>query len=173
MIFYSQPYDTNKDIGSYYNKFMNLLPDNATACFTDGDTIFTTSDYGHRLQIYLDLYTECGLFTCKTNRVKCQHQLAYNWNSEHMANHREFAQTLKSNFSITDITNEQLFSGVMIMIRKQTWKKIGPFKSGMLGVDNDIHQKAKDHNKPVYLMNGIYLYHWYRGGHINNTSHLK
>ena len=72
-----------------------------------------------------------------------------------------------------DITNLKPLSGVMILISKKTWKSIGKFtENRMLGIDNDIHKKVRQNGLRVGLMKGIYLYHWYRNGNINNKEHL-
>ena len=42
-IYYSTPFNSDKNIGVYYNDVMNLLPnDSDYMVFVDGDTIFTT-----------------------------------------------------------------------------------------------------------------------------------
>ena len=72
-----------------------------------------------------------------------------------------------------DITHLQLLSGVLILVKKSVWKKVGGFKEGeMLSVDNDIHQKVKLAGEKVGLMKGIYVQHWYRGGDNKQISHL-
>ncbi len=59
-------------------------------------------------------------------------------------------------------------SGVVILLSKQTWIQLGGFASGFLGVDNAIHQAARDHGHRVYLMEGVYVYHWYRADAVGN-----
>jgi GT2 family glycosyltransferase len=61
----------------------------------------------------------------------------------------------------------------MILIQKRLWKKIGGFlENGMLGVDNDLHTKVIKSNEKLYLMRGVYLYHWYRWPNYKDKSHL-
>jgi hypothetical protein len=50
MTYYFTPYATDKDIGSYYNKCMELLQDNDYACFVDGDARFTTNYFGSHIE---------------------------------------------------------------------------------------------------------------------------
>ena len=77
MIFYSIPYNTNKNIGKYYNDFMRILPnDDDYACFVDGDTIFTTENYGNIIEEITKEYSHIGCFTATTNRVGCEWQIA-------------------------------------------------------------------------------------------------
>ena len=60
------------------------------------------------------------------------------------------------------MTHESLMSGVVILLSKKTWALLGGFPDGFLGVDNAIHQAARDQDCRVYLMEGVYVYHWYR-----------
>ncbi len=176
MIFYNIPWSTKQDIGEAYNTFMSLLSDDDFACFIDGDAMFLTNNFGKQIEDIVQKYPECGLFTGMTNRVKFKPQVIGNWESNDIASHRKLAEQLQRNSydEIEDITDTQqgALSGVLILIKKSLWKKIGGFSSGMLAVDNDIHFKAQKENKKVYLMKGIYLYHWYRGGNMDDKSHL-
>jgi len=67
-----------------------------------------------------------------------------------------------------------VLSGVLILIRKAVWKKIGGFvEKQLLSVDNNLHWALMDKKEKLYLMKGVYLYHWYRGGDIGDDKHLK
>ena len=181
MIYYCIPYSTNKDIGKSYNDFMALLPDdNDFACFVDGDTIFTTSDYGHTIQQAVNTYYNVNCFTCFTNRVRCKEQVlqGINYESNDIEYHRLIGQTMQTIYGATckDVTrlpNNNYMSGVMILLRKKLWKKIGGFaEGGMLGIDNRLHKSVVEAGERVYLMQGVYLYHWYRWPDKNDKSHL-
>jgi GT2 family glycosyltransferase len=64
-------------------------------------------------------------------------------------------------------------SGVLIVIKKSIWEKVGGFKEDkMLTIDNDIHRKIRISGGLVGLMKGIYVQHWYRGGIKENRQHL-
>jgi hypothetical protein len=39
---------------------------------------------------------------------------------------------------------------------------LGKFSDGFLGVDTQMHQSARAKSIEVYLMEGVYVYHWYR-----------
>ena len=93
MIYYSIPYSTEKNLGKYYNDFMKVLPnDDDFACFVDGDTIFSTPNYGHIIQSVVDENPEVKLFTCYTNRIGCKWQVApgIDIDSNDMKYHRDF-----------------------------------------------------------------------------------
>lgn len=177
-IYYSIPYSIEKNIGKYYNDFMIMLPnDNDYACFVDGDTIFTTTNYGHIINEVIQKYPDVGSFTALTNRVCCKWQVhpGVDVNNNDIEYHRNFGKGVQDIFGsyCEDKTNSQLMSGFLILIRKSTWKKIGGFlEGGMLRVDNDFHQKIIDNGEKLYVMKGIYLYHWYRYPNPNDKSHL-
>jgi hypothetical protein len=59
-----------------------------------------------------------------------------------------------------------------MLVRKDLWKEVGGFKSGMLSVDNDFHYKCINKKESVLLMMGVYIYHWYRWPNYGNISHL-
>jgi GT2 family glycosyltransferase len=107
----------------------------------------------------------------------CEYQIAPNVNRESndQSYHRNFGENLWNSFktSVINITNKAPLSGVLILIKKSEWEKVGGFKEEkMLGVDNDIHVKFKNSGLKVGLMKGIYVQHWYRGGNINDKKHL-
>lgn len=176
--FINIPWDSQKNLGKAYNDFMRLLPnEDDYAVFIDGDAQFLTTDFGNRLQYYIDAYPECGLFTARANRIFQSWQRAGDWKSDDIKEHRKYALIMpKTIVDISDKPDNQVMSGVLIMIKKSVWEKLGGFKDGLLGVDNDIHWKAKKCGEKVYLIDWIYLYHWYYGNNFNgkrNTEHLK
>lgn len=181
MIYYSIPWDSTKNIGKYYNAFMKILPsDNDFACFVDGDACFTTQTFGKQLEDVIQAHPECGCFTAMCNRIGClyQQQPDINQRNNDIAYHRAKGSEIWAlhKTKINDISNVdpgQVLGGVLILLKKSVWKTIGGFKEfGMLGIDNDLHWKCMDHHEKVYLMRGIYLYHWYRGGNQADKQHL-
>ena len=172
------PWDSNKNIGVSYNKILNLVDDDDWVCFLDGDAVHTSSFFGKRIEDVIVNNSNFSMFTCVTNRIGCPYQIAQGVNqlTDDQRYHRDFGEnTWNAHKTIVlDITNLQLLSGVLILINKKAWQKVGGFKeTGMLGVDNDIHVKFKNAGLRVGLMKGIYVQHWYRGGNIKNINHLK
>ena len=169
-IFYTIGWNSEKNIGSYYNDFMKLLPDNAWMCAIDGDAMFTTVDFGKQLELIIENYPECGCFTAMTNRIGClwQQQPGVLWDENNIDKHRKIGHSVQaSNYltiqDVSHVPTEEVLGGVLILLSKKIWREIGGFKkTGLLGVDNDLHWKCMEHHKKVYLMKGVYLYHWYR-----------
>ena len=178
MIFYSIPYDINKDIGKYYNAFMEKLSEDDYACFIDGDAMFTTNTFGTQLYDIVNKYKDVGYFTCYTNRVACKWQILdiVNKKNNDTEYHRNIGLKLQKEKydQCTDVTNNKyLMSGVLILIRKSEWQSVGGFdENGMIGVDNNFHDKMKKHNYKLYRMDGVYVYHWYRNNIWKNHNHL-
>lgn len=178
-IYYSIPFNSQKNIGMYYNEFINLLPnDNDYAAFFDADTIVTTPDYGCLIEQVIKEHPEYDMFTCYTNRVCCDWQVhpLVDRSSNNMMYHMNFGKQLKdlNGSKIIDVTNNSLFSGMFFIVKKSAWKRIGgAITKGMLGVDNDIHKKIKKHGLKFGLITGMYVYHWYRNNNSNSINHLK
>jgi GT2 family glycosyltransferase len=165
------PADIGENIGKAYNMFMEMLPDDDDwACFLDHDAMFTTSDWYHQLNDIIKENPTLGAFGARTNRLNSTYQLVGNIDvySHDIKYHREIGKHLQrehynSLFRIDDNTAQIGFSGVLILLKKSTWKKINGFKpEGFNHVDNDLRYRLEEHNIPFHIMNGVYVYHWYK-----------
>jgi len=179
MIHFFTPYRIDKDLGKCYNDAMKMLPnDNDWACFTDGDAMFTTPFFGSQLEKIIKANPEAKLFASMTNRIgtayQCVHNMWYeNDISVHFKKGMELAETKETD--CTDITDGAPISGVLIMIQKSEWKRVGGFAElgQALGVDNSIHYAVRDNGGKVFLMQGVYMLHYYRNGNKADKSHLN
>jgi len=176
MIYYTTPYNLEKNIGAYYNDFMRLLPAEAWACFIDGDARFTTNNFGHQLQDIINANPICNLFTAVTNRVGTKYQCVQGmWDVNDANLHRKKGLELQQFYktSCIDITNMPPLSGVLILLKKSMWTACGGFlENKMLGIDNSIHYRVRDKGGCILLMKGVYIEHYYRGGDSANKQHL-
>ena len=164
------------NLGWAYNNFMNLVGDDDWVCFLDHDATFTTMYWYHQLEDIIKEHTDVGLFTALTNRIGQPAQVIDSVDKENhdISYHRKIGKKIQQEHftSITPFNNpEVLLSGVVILISKKTWKATGGFKDGFLRVDRDMHERCIDNNIKVGLMNGVYVYHWYRGD--GDVSHLR
>jgi hypothetical protein len=171
------PWSTEKNIGKVYNETMKMVGDTDWVCFLDGDAVNTITYFGANIERIIRKNPEYSLFTCQTNRVIRNYQLLENvdWENNDMEYHRNIGEELwlKNGVSVEDITDLKPLSGVMILTSKETWEIIGGFpEEKMLGIDNEIHKKVKDHQLKVGLMKGVYVYHWYRNGNKKTINHL-
>ncbi len=167
VIYYGSPYCLNGNIGEAYNRFLGLLPfDHDYACLVDGDTLFTTRDYGHQIAACVQENITCRLFYATTNRVGCHWQIAAGAPVGHdIWEHRQFGvdQAKKHGTQVVERQTELVpASGFLMVVRKDLWLEV-PFKStGFYGVDWLFFQRVA-RRESVLQMIGVYLYHWYRG----------
>lgn len=181
MIWYSSPWRDDKNIGEYYNDFMGLIKDDDYACFIDGDSCFTTYFYGKQINHIINKYPECSLFFTMTNRVACGLQVVpgIQHNNDNIVYHRQIGQQLSETKYdiITDVSaidKNHALSGVCVVIKKPLWQKVNGFNTfGCLDVDNDFFWKVQNIKDKIYLMQGVYLYHWHRGGLNTPPIHLR
>ena len=75
-------------------------------------------------------------------------------------------------------TEQPGFSGTLILLKKSAWRQMGKFQTeefvhtdasgsekvtdGFLHVDSEFRKRLARHHIPFYIMNGVYVYHWYR-----------
>ncbi len=168
------PYNTEGNLGKAYNSFMELIGEEDWACFLDADATFTTRNYYTYMLEAIENNPQVGLFTCMTNRIGCGYQKFKEISTENhdIKYHRQVGLEINKKYynEVIDITSSRPYlSGVVILISKQTWKKVKGFKDGFLGVDNDIHLRCKDNSIKVGLLKGLYVYHWYR---VDGTDHI-
>ena len=166
------PRSAGTNLGFAYNELMGRLRDDDWACFIDHDACFTTSDWYAQLEeVTTDLPEPCVL-TATTNSVGSRWQLVPGVDRDNhaMDYHRRVGHAVQSasRRALRDVTHESLMSGVVIFLSKKTWSLLGGFADGFLGVDNAIHQAARDCGCRVYLMEGVYVYHWYRADAVSS-----
>lgn len=192
MIYYFKPFSIESNLGQAYNDYMKLLPnDEDWACFCDLDTMFLTPDVGKQIADIIEKYKDhkVGVFTCYASRTGNVFQCLNGIISDDpdIRNHRRIAlQLQKENYdSITDLND--LISGHLMIVQKKVWADVGFFadevsekmqlrgiKKNLLAVDNRFSKRCLNNNYKIYLMNGIYILHYYRmlEGKLNK-DHLK
>jgi hypothetical protein len=165
------PIECEKNIGCAYNKFMEILPnDDDWACFLDHDAMFTTYDWYNQLGEIIRCNPDVGAFGARTNRLNSTYQLVGNIDvyNHDITYHRKIGKHLQTKyyddlFLIDKKTAQKEFSGVLILLKKSIWKKIKGFKTdGFNHVDNDLRYRLEQHKIPFHIMNGVYVYHWYK-----------
>lgn len=178
------PINHHKNLGFIYNEYMNLLPnDDDYAVLCDHDMMFTTYNWYRQIEEIIKNYgndSQIGMFVPRTNRLWYDYQKPTDLKSKmilQLSNdisiHREFGVKMEHEnyLKITRYPREGRAAGVMMVVKKAIWKNL-KFNDGMLGVDFSFHDKIRSINKEVYIMEGIYIYHWYRNNNKNNYSHL-
>ena len=149
---------------------MDTLPSNNDwGCFLDHDAMFTTKNWYTQLEDIIRKYPNIGAFGVRTNRINCTYQMVGNidLHNHDVIYHRKIGNYLQSKFyydlyKADESTLQPGFSGVVILIKKSQWLEIGGFKEdGFNHVDNDLRYRLGAKNKFIYIMNGVYVYHWY------------
>ena len=154
-----------------------LSHDDDWVVFTDRDVWFPHPKYGDIIDGY-SKNQEYGLLTCFTNRIGNSYQCQNGkyWKVESNLEHVEIANKMFDDYGyeILDITNKRRMSGMLIMLKKSTWKSSGGFKEdGLLGVDNTILMNVRSSGGKAGLMMGVYVWHYYRNGNKKDKSHLQ
>lgn len=167
MIIDNPPYDHNGNIADAYNAIFKRARKGDWIVIRDGDTQWTTRYYGDHLKELIEAHPEFEAFTCITNRINNKHQKArsIDRNNDDMRYHCNKGEAFWKRYGTegADVTyNCGLISGVMIMIKKELWDRMGGVqKRGMLGIDNEIHKNIRTFNGRIFLSRGIYIYHRY------------
>jgi len=169
MIIYSNPYNSQKNIGKAYNDFIRCLkvPDDTWICLQDGDIIFLTPNWGRHVQYVVECHgNNYQLFGCMTNRVGVSHHLLFNnfSNIYDINNHREVAEIVENKCwnEIHEINDT--IAGFFMLFQLKTWKAVGGFDEGTLIADILFSEKIINAGGKTALIKGLYVYHDYRPG---------
>lgn len=180
LIHYFIPYSTEGDLGKAYNYYANLVAnDEDWICFLDADTcIGLIPKFGHLLEEIVSLYPDTGMFTCYASRIKGRQQRYNDVISEdvNVLNHKKTAVKQAELYSKKVKKLSRIISGHLMLVKKSVWKNIGgaPEGIGILTVDNRISRNILKKGYNILLMEGIYLFHFYRlDTGIKDKSHLK
>lgn len=166
------PKSYGMNLGRCYNEYMERLNDGEFALFIDHDAMFVSDSWKEIIDTIATQYADdVSLFTCRTNRINNPYQrLNLLENNHRIEDHRIFSDEISMRCSITTTECAKLpsSSGVVIMLSKKTWEK-HKFSDGFLKVDNNMHLSHRASDDPVRIINGIYVYHFYRAD--NDFSH--
>ena len=170
------PYSFDLDYGDACNKYFELVPnDDDWVAIRDTDILSLTPAHMHKIRETIIKHPDTGLFTCLTNRVKQNSQIADMslFDNTDIKVHRELALKLEKAPIDAPIIN-YVISGYLMIMKKSTWKKIGGFPSGTLGVDNKVSYRVRQAGMDVRIMRNVYFFHYYRWLEgINWRGHLK
>ena len=169
------PYDLDKNLGDAYNRHMSLLEDDDWAVILDHDAMFVLKDWMVHIEKTIKENPAYGFFTCMMNRVGSQWQMpqVVDKQNHDMFYHMKMGKDLReANLPVEDATNFPYLSGVVMIVKKSVWNKIGGAPDGMLGVDGQLHIRCREAGVKVGLMPSLYVYHWYRADgkqtHLHN-----
>lgn len=166
MIYTFIPYALNKDnFGNSCNDYFKLLGDDDWGAYLTYDQMFLTPHWLQQLYTAIENNPEVGMFTCYTNRIGSAFQkIGADENNHSVRYHREFAEKIRKDKgdAVKILPPEPPISGHFVLLKKSIWQEVGGFSNGFLSVDNDMHRKVVRKGYKVGLIEGLYVYHWYR-----------
>lgn len=160
------PYEPNGQLGKDYNRIMSES-EQEWVLLLDHDVIVSLHPHWYYVcQQVIEKYPNSGLFTCYVSEIGCALQKHPNSpsNTEPVHIHKKFAKELwqqyKYECKLIPPSNA-LLSGFFFLIKKSVWSEVGGFLGqGMYREDNYYHKTLNEHNVPVYLIQGLYCYHY-------------
>lgn len=171
MIWFFTPYSFEGRLFDAYDQYMSLINDpDDWVVFTDGDTLFFHSNFGHIIRDYTEKYPDTGLFTCYANRIGTKSQL-YNDKLREI-------DSIKYNFLIADYLLKEkqgettqinsLVSGFFMVIKCRTWNlikeelKLILKDKQLLDVDYAISKVLTQKGFIIRRMDAVLMLHYYR-----------
>lgn len=161
-IYPMMPFDLGMNLGAAYNASMEALPDGAWAAFLDHDAMWTTRAWYRQIDEAIAFLPEAGAFTAMTNRIASPWQQIGDRENHDMRHQRRFGAERMAVRTILDVTDTNGLGGVVLCLSKESWRRAGGFVDGMLCVDHQIHFALRDAGLRVYMIEGLYVYHWRR-----------
>jgi GT2 family glycosyltransferase len=172
MLLTMMPFATDRNLGAAYNKAMALLPDGAWAALLDHDAMWTTKRWYHQILDAIDFKPDAGAFTTVTNRIAAPWQQVGDAENHEMGYHYGMGEQRCNVRTLLDITGTKGFGGVVIVVSKAAWQRVGGFKDGLLCVDHGLHFALRAAGYRNWLIEGLYVYHRRRafGGELPNDT---
>lgn len=165
-VFYSNPYDTDGNIGRGLNEFCEIVPDDAWICLQDGDITYLTPKWGKQIEDVVRMHGDnYGLIGCVTNRLGRNIQRVGDINGHHdMLRHAQLAKEIEENHwgEVEDITDKKYIAGMFMLFPKKVWKKVGGFPENNIAFDDAFSKAVRKKGYRLGLMKGLYVYHLYR-----------
>ena len=175
-LFENTPYSREKDMLRVMHSFMMRMKIkfNDWVIFRDHDTMFCSNDWFVKIEDAIQEKGDSGIYTCWTNRVNCDWQVDFKSpDTDDMWQHWDHAMFREEQEIIDRTGEEQMFSGMLMVIQKKQWLKIYPkLTKKLLGMDNEIHKACLDLGLKIWQID-LYIYHRYRWGIKGDKSHLR
>lgn len=171
MIYFFTPYSFEKKLFEAFDEYMSLVinPED-WICFTDGDTAFLRSDFGHKIQEYIDKYPDTGLFTCYASRCHYEQQVPKGAQPENpsILFQKSLCEELNQVYHLQVEEISRRIAGHLMVLQNKTWLRIRKKvrirceSKNILGVDTKISNEILNCSLKIRLMKGIYIFHYLR-----------
>jgi GT2 family glycosyltransferase len=168
-----------KDLGYAYKQYMSLVPDGDWALFLDQDISFLTNTKWFRLcEEAIEKKPDAGMFCAKTTRLRrtrSKWQMVGDGNCHDMKElrrlgletHEKYGCSLREVTTTEQRNDGRPNSGFFILINKNIWKEIELYiPHRLISTDYAIHRAVQSLGYKIYLIEGLVLYHWWRGKKI-------
>ena len=176
-VFYSNPYNAQKNIGKALYECCELVPDDAWICLQDGDMMYLTPDWGIQIEEAIKRHgSKYSLIGCMTNRLARDTQRLSDISDNHdILYHYEIAKEERdSNWAeVKEVTKP--IAGMFMLFPKNVWKSV-KFKENDIAFDDTFSRAVKNIGGKFGVMTGLYVYHFYRGwsdNPVKDRKHLK
>lgn len=168
------PWRDDANLGRAYNEAMTLVPEGGWAAFLDHDAIPTTAAWNRQLREAIDFLPDAGAFVAMTNRIASSWQRTGDPKSDDYALHRRIGAERARVRTLLRITETKGFGGVLFAVSKTAWREAGGFADGLGCVDHSMHFGIRRAGREVWLVEGLYVYHWRHKGEPDPTmTHPK
>lgn len=164
------PFRLDANLGRAYNEEMERLPDGDWAIFLDHDAMPMTRFWFAQFDEAIAFRPDAGAFAVVTNRIASPWQRAGDPDSNDIARHRRFGAEQAKIRTLLDISETKGFGGVMFAVSKEAWRAAGGFAEGLGCVDHSLHFALRRIGRPVFLIEGLYVFHWRHFGERDPTT---
>lgn len=176
MIWYSNPYDRQKNIGRALNEFCDRVPDDTWICLQDGDIMYLTDYWGTQIEDIARANQEYSLIGCLTNRLRASHQLYQGQFSDNtdLLHHQKIAERLQHDHYNEVIETQKGIAGMFMLFPKKVWQRV-PFRENSPAFDTFFCREVRAKGEMIGIAQGLYIFHKYRLGRENpkeNNKHL-
>lgn len=152
---------SQNNYGQNLNKIIEASP-YEWIVIQDHDSMMVNPNWANIIIEAIKKYPDAGLFSCITNRIgNPQQRAGIDPDNHNIVFHRQKARELEEKGEVIEASRP--ISGILMVTSKTAWKKAGGFKeNGIIGIDNNYHGKIKKAGLKAYILNNLYMYHWYR-----------
>ena len=152
------PYAEDGNLGAEYNRIM-AETSAAIVVLLDHDVLLLNPHWHHILSRIFANNPKAGMVTCWASNIGTKHQRPSSRPSvSEIDQHRLYARAVwdRHQYTTTQIPS---CSGMLMALRRDCWRTVGPFKSGFFAVDTDYSRRVAASKWQMLRANGLYVYH--------------
>lgn len=165
------PFRSDGNLGRAYNEAMERLPAEDWAVMLDHDAMFTTKRWHAQIEEAIAFQPKAGAFVAMTNRIAAPWQRCGDAQTNDIALHRRFGEErARSVRTLLDISGTKGWGGVCFAVSRAAWSAAGGFADGLGCVDHSLHFGLQRAGRRVWLIEGLYMFHWRHYGEPDTTT---